>query len=98
MDYPIFLKKMDAGTACAMWQEAKDSKKNQRTIHRYLAIEYGGCLVGPDAQVDTFGQDPLPPVTGGFENPVTSKKIHFWTKLIAQLLEASVSVYYWTNI
>jgi hypothetical protein len=42
MGYPIFSKKMDAATACAMWQEASVSKKSQRTILRYLAAEYGG--------------------------------------------------------
>jgi hypothetical protein len=47
MGYPIFLKKMDAATVCAMWQEANVSKKSQRTILRYLAAEYGGRLVVP---------------------------------------------------
>jgi hypothetical protein len=41
MEYPIFSKKMDAATACAMWQEANVSRKSQRTILRYLAAEYG---------------------------------------------------------
>ena len=47
MGYPVFSKKMDAATACAMWQEANISKKSQRTILRYLAAEYGGRLVVP---------------------------------------------------
>jgi hypothetical protein len=34
MGYPVFSKKMDAATACAMWQEANVSKKSQRTILR----------------------------------------------------------------
>jgi hypothetical protein len=34
MGYPVFTKKMDAATACAMWQEANVSKKSQRTILR----------------------------------------------------------------
>jgi hypothetical protein len=32
MGYPIFSKKMDSATACAMWQEANVSRKSQRTI------------------------------------------------------------------
>jgi hypothetical protein len=35
----------------------------------------------------------VPPLTGSFEGPVTRKTIHFWTKPIAQLLEASMSPY-----
>jgi hypothetical protein len=35
----------------------------------------------------------VPPVTGSFEDPVTSKTIHFWTKPGAKLLEVSVSTY-----
>jgi hypothetical protein len=35
----------------------------------------------------------VPPITGSFEDPVTSKTIHFWTKPIAKLLEVSVSTY-----
>ncbi len=35
----------------------------------------------------------MPPVTGSFEDPVTRKTIHFWTKPIAELLEVSVSTY-----
>ncbi len=93
MGYPIFSKKMDAATACAMWQEANVSRKSQRTILRYLAAEYGCRLVVPEAEVDAFGQDHVPPVTGSFEDPVTSKTIHFWTKPIAKLLEVSVSTY-----
>jgi hypothetical protein len=34
MGYPVFSKKMDAATACAMWQEANVSRKSQRTILR----------------------------------------------------------------
>ena len=34
MGYPVFSKKMDAATACAIWQEANVSKKSQRTILR----------------------------------------------------------------
>ncbi len=58
-----------------------------------MAAEYGGRLVAPEAQVDAFGQDHVPPVTGSFEDPVTRKVINFWTKPIAQLLEVSVSTY-----
>jgi hypothetical protein len=93
MGYPIFSKKMDAATACAMWQEANVSQKIQRTILRYLAAEYGCRLVVPEAEVDAFGQDHVSPVTGTFEDPVTRKTIHFWTKPIAKLLEVSVSTY-----
>jgi hypothetical protein len=35
----------------------------------------------------------VPPVPGSFEDPVTRKTIHFWTKPIAILLEVSVSTY-----
>ena len=70
MGYPIFSKKMDAATACAMWQEANVPRKSQRTILRYLAAEYGCRLVVPEAEVDAFGQDHVPPVTGSFEDPV----------------------------
>jgi hypothetical protein len=91
MGYPIFLKKMDAATACAMWQDM--SRKSQRTIPTYLAAEYGCRLVVPEAEVDAFGQDHVPPITGSFEDPMTSKMIHFWTKSIAKLLEVSVSTY-----
>ena len=93
MGYPIFSKKMDAATACAMWQEANSSKKSQRTILRYLAAEFGGRLVVPESQVDAFGQDHVPPDTGSFEDPMTRKMIHYWTKPIAQLLEVSMSTY-----
>jgi hypothetical protein len=93
MGYSIFLKKTDAATACAMWQEANVSWKSQRTIFRYLSAEYGYRLVVPKAEVDAFGHDHVPPVTGSFEDPVTSKTIHFWTKPIAKLLEMSVSTY-----
>jgi hypothetical protein len=93
MGYPIFSKKMDAAAACAMWQEANVSRKSQRTILRYLAAEYGCRLVVPEAEVDAFGQDHVPPVTGSFEDPVTRKTIHFWTKPMAKLLEVSVSTY-----
>ena len=82
MGYPVFSKKMDAATACAMWQEANVSKKSQRTILRYFAAEFGGRLVVPEAQVDAFGQDHVPPVTGTFEDAVTGKTIHYWTKPI----------------
>ena len=77
MGYPIFSKKMDAATACAMWQEANVSRKSQRTILRYLAAEYGCRLVVPEAEVDAFGHDHVPPVTDSFGDPVTSKMIHF---------------------
>jgi hypothetical protein len=33
----------------------------------------------------------VPPVTGSFKDPVTSKTIHLWTKPFAKLLEVSVS-------
>jgi hypothetical protein len=67
MGYPIFSKKMDAATACAMWQEANVLKRSQRTIPRYLAAEYSGRLVVPESQVGAFGQAHLPPVvTGSF--------------------------------
>jgi hypothetical protein len=33
----------------------------------------------------------VPPVTVSFEDPVTSKMIHFWTEPIAKLLEVDVS-------
>jgi hypothetical protein len=93
MGYPIFSKKMDAAMTCVMWQEANVSQKSQRTILRYLSTEYGCRLVVPEAEADAFGQDYVPPVTGSFEDPVTSKRIHFWTKPIAKLLEVSVSTY-----
>jgi hypothetical protein len=79
MSYPIFSKKMDAATACAMWQEANVSQKSQRRILRYLAAEYGCRLVVPEAEVDAFGQDHVTPVMGSFEDPVTRETIHFWT-------------------
>ena len=47
----------------------------------------------PEAQVDAFGQDHVPPVPGSFEDAATGKTIHFWTKPIARLLEVSVSTY-----
>jgi hypothetical protein len=72
--------------ACAMWQEANVSKKSQWTVLRYLAAEYSGHLAVPEVQVDAFGQDHVPPVTGSFKDPVTRKMIQFWTILIAQLL------------
>ena len=97
MGYPVFSKKMDAATACAMWQEANVSKKSQRTILRYLAAEYGCRLVVPESQVDAFGQAHVAPVTGSFEDPVTKKTIHYWTKPIAELLEVSVSTYIQEN-
>jgi hypothetical protein len=97
MGYPIFSKKMDAATACAMWQEADVSKKSQRTILRYLAAEFGGRLVVPELQVDAFGQAGVEPITGSFEDPVTRKTIHYWTKSIAELLEVSVSTYIQEN-
>jgi hypothetical protein len=34
MGYPVFSKKIDAVTACAIWQEANVLKKSQRTIIR----------------------------------------------------------------
>ncbi len=58
---------------------------------RYLAAEFGGRVTVPEAQVDAFGQDHIPPVVGSFEDAVTGKTIHYWTKPIAQLLEVSVS-------
>ncbi len=97
MGCPVFSKKMDAATACAMWQEANVSKKSQRTILRYLAAEYGCRLVVPESQVDAFGQAHVAPVTGSFEDPVTKKTIHYWTKPIAELLEVSVSTYIQEN-
>ncbi len=36
----------------------------------------------PEAQVDAFGQDHVPPVVGTFEDAVTGKTIHYWTKPI----------------
>jgi hypothetical protein len=47
----------------------------------------------PEAQVDAFGQDHVPPVVGSFEDAATGKTIHYWTKPIAQLLEVSVATY-----
>ena len=47
----------------------------------------------PEAQVDAFGQDHVPPVPGSYEDPATGKTIHFWTKPIGQLLEVSVATY-----
>jgi hypothetical protein len=61
--------------------------------YRYFAAEFGGRLVVPEAQVDAFGQDHVPPVPGSFEDAATGKTIHFWTKPIARLLEVSVSTY-----
>jgi hypothetical protein len=49
MGYPMFKKKMDAATACAMWQESSVSRKSLRTILRYLAAEFGTRLVVPEA-------------------------------------------------
>jgi hypothetical protein len=60
---------------------------------RYLAAEFGGRVTVPEAQVDAFGQDHVPPVVGTFEDAATGKTIHFWTKPIAQLLEVSVATY-----
>jgi hypothetical protein len=87
------LKNMDAAMACAMWQEANVLKKSQRTIFRFLAAEYSGHLVVPESQVDAFGQDHVPPLTGSFKDPGSRKMIHFWMKPIARLLEVSVSTY-----
>jgi hypothetical protein len=88
--YPMFTNKMDAATACAMWQESNVSKKSQRTILRYLAAKFGTQLVVPEAEVDSFGQNHIPPVTSSY---LTSegKKIHFWTKPINKLLEKLVA-------
>jgi hypothetical protein len=72
-----------AGSQCVLEKPEDD--------FRYLSAEYGCCLVVPKAEVGAFGQDHVPPVTGSFEDPVTSKTIHFWTKPIAKLLEVSVS-------
>ena len=47
----------------------------------------------PEAQVDAFGQDHVPPVVGTFEDAATGKTIHYWTKPIARLLEVSVATY-----
>ncbi len=63
------------------------------TTIRYLAAEFGGRVTVPEAQVDAFGQDHVPPVVGSFEDPITGKTIHFWTKPIGQLLEVSVATY-----
>ena len=93
MGYPVFSKKMDAATACAMWQEANVSKKSQRTIIRYFSAEFGGRLVVPKAQVNLFGQDHVPLVTGTFEDAVTGKMIHYWTKPIGKLVEVAVTTY-----
>jgi hypothetical protein len=93
MGYPVFSKKMDAATACAMWQEADVSQKSQRTILRYLSADYGCRLVVPKAEVDAFGQDHVPPVPDSFKDPVTIRTIHIWTKPIAKLLEVSVSTH-----
>jgi hypothetical protein len=62
MGYPIFSKKMDVVTACAMWHEVNVSKKSQRTILRYLAAEFGGCLVVVEGEVDAFRQGHVRPV------------------------------------
>jgi hypothetical protein len=92
MGYPMFSKKMDAATACAMWQESNVSRKSSRTILRYLAAEFGTRLVVPEAEVDSFGQNHIPPVSSSY---LTSegKKIHFWTKPIGKVLEASVATF-----
>jgi hypothetical protein len=63
------------------------------TATRYLAAEFGGRVTVPETQVDAFGQDHVPPVVGSYEDPVTGKTIHFWTKPIAKLLEVSVATY-----
>jgi hypothetical protein len=77
-----------------MWQGANVSPKSQRTILRYSAVEYGCHLVVPKAEVGAFGQDHVPPITGSFEDPMTSKMIHFCTKPVAKLLEVPpVSTY-----
>jgi hypothetical protein len=55
-----------------------------------LAAEYGCRLVVLEAEVDAFGQEHAPPVTGSFEDLATSKTIRFWTKPIAKLPEVSV--------
>jgi hypothetical protein len=86
MGYPIFSKKMDASTACAMCQAANVGKESQRVILEYFAAVFGGRLVVPEVQVDAFGQNHVPPGTGSFEDPMTRKKIHFWTKPIAKLM------------
>jgi hypothetical protein len=95
MGYLIFSKKMDAATACAMWQEANVSRKSQKTILRYLAAEYGCRLVIAEQRLILLDRTMWPPVTGSFEDPVTSKAddIHFWAKPVAKLLEVSVSPY-----
>jgi hypothetical protein len=74
MGYPIFSKKMDAATACAMWQEPNVSRKSQRMILRYLAAEYGCRLVVPEAEVDAFGQHHVPSVTGTLTKEVVKEK------------------------
>jgi hypothetical protein len=63
------------------------------TTIRYLAAEFGGRVTVPEAQVDAFGQDHIPPVVGSFEDPITGKTIHYWTKQFAKLLEVSVATY-----
>ena len=63
------------------------------TAIRYLAAEFGGRVTVPETQVDAFGQDHVPPVVGSYEDPVTGKTIHFWTKPIAKLLEVLVATY-----
>jgi hypothetical protein len=55
--------------------------------------QFGGHVTVPEAQVDAFGQDHVPPVVGSFKDPITGKPIHYWTKLIANLLEVSVATY-----
>ncbi len=73
-------KKMDAYTACAMWEEANCPARAQRIILRHLANFFGRRLTVPESSIKELEAGALEPISDSVE--VGSETIHFWYRHI----------------
>ena len=57
----------DASSAAAMWKEPNIIKQSKHVILRYLANNFGTCIVIPETQIEKFRQKHIEPECNVFE-------------------------------
>jgi ribosomal protein L35AE/L33A len=75
-------KKMDAYSACAMWEEANVPLRAQRVILRHLANFFGQRITVPERDIRELEAGATPPISGSIV--IGAETITFWHRDIDQ--------------